>query len=941
MHASRAMKKASSASLLGSSGGGRRPTCRSNDLRLDGPLPCVRERGASEDSHEDDPDKLKREATREFCANIARQFKIAASRAYEESSEATSLASKELLRADALRGSRSMALLEKSSVSACGDSDNFMTPASTTLKGGSGTGSFSPSPDSLTQATSKSSLKASSCGSPSAKKSSGRKSPQFSQPTTGVQDALPSKRQVLRAGRTRVSPQLDQEPFFNHAALEALTSRSASPLRSRSDRRSSSRGRQRAPPSPLLSNRMAVCNLLQAAAGPPSPARKTGSTTLSPGRCDTLESSVDHLVQWPFHTLPATKSSDKAVKSRGASPAGARTPRQRPWIEGEQGLYGQSASLSGSTARIETSRGAHTNSTRRASADIADIAVKDPRSPPSHPQHVSLPLASEPSLSEGLPSRENTMPLLNSVSSPRSVARSSSLRLPAGGLACAMERQSPATRLSSTKEQACCHSSSVQHLRVQQQLLCHQPMHSQSQAVTQPSPMQSQQLKLSAQPPVPQVQLCPHQQLVRTCSPMQRTPVPHMQQQQFMHVQSVQPPCPSGLQQLQTSFTMQPSLLQQRHALVATCPTGGGESPRSLEQTTSSVPGASEPVIVHERHPLRSLSQGARSRAASGSRTPRAYPGEESVPQPVGSKPVMVTPKANRSVPASPHPSQSLLGMGLATGDDSSVAAAAWAAAGQKVQAGIVRSTSSRSVSVARARSASPRISSRSVTLSPSSLLPVLVTSGHVMNLDPSDPMDKHLLEHVKDLHAETVERLKICKLGPARYEIDGRPVRLSWGRGKSVSRSLAASSCLLVVEEKEGEQGDGVDLSFYISQAANVAANLRGASPGASAIGRIPQEMRLTFNAEAPLAPGDQCSQTCLEGISSDARRQLMRQAVAEAHLRHHAAEETERNLAAAHALGRSWTTTTSQASTPGFGYCLSHSRSQQLCDPKNLLSL
>eukprot|EP00439_Symbiodinium_sp_Y106_P058411 s998_g8.t1 len=92
------------------------------------------------------------------------------------------------------------------------------------------------------------------------------------------------------------------------------------------------------------------------------------------------------------------------------------------------------------------------------------------------------------------------------------------------------------------------------------------------------------------------------------------------------------------------------------------------------------------------------------------------------------------------------------------------------------------------------------------------------------------------------------------------------------------------------------------MDLSFYLSQAANVAASLSGASPGLSAVGRIPQdsfssrrELRLTFRTE-----GNENEQG-YENVSSAQRQHSMRKAVEEAGLRHKAAEAVEMQLSAA----------------------------------------
>ncbi|CAE8635711.1 unnamed protein product [Polarella glacialis] len=155
---------------------------------------------------------------------------------------------------------------------------------------------------------------------------------------------------------------------------------------------------------------------------------------------------------------------------------------------------------------------------------------------------------------------------------------------------------------------------------------------------------------------------------------------------------------------------------------------------------------------------------------------------------------------------------------------------------------------------------------------------------------DMSDPMDRALSDQLRQLHASTVARLGIKRLGSGRYLIDARPVSFRSGRG-------SGAEILVFEDEVRGDgTGQGANLAFYISQAANVSASLRGHSPGVSAVGRIPQDMRLTFRS----AGGSP-----LEGEnfvpSEDARRESMRKAVEEAGLRRVAAEALERLLAAA----------------------------------------
>eukprot|EP00930_Biecheleria_cincta_P017564 TRINITY_DN1391_c1_g1_i1.p1 TRINITY_DN1391_c1_g1~~TRINITY_DN1391_c1_g1_i1.p1 ORF type:complete len:1165 (-),score=172.39 TRINITY_DN1391_c1_g1_i1:311-3805(-) len=158
---------------------------------------------------------------------------------------------------------------------------------------------------------------------------------------------------------------------------------------------------------------------------------------------------------------------------------------------------------------------------------------------------------------------------------------------------------------------------------------------------------------------------------------------------------------------------------------------------------------------------------------------------------------------------------------------------------------------------------------------------------------DQLNPMDKAMEELLRHLDETTADRLAVRKLAPGQYSIDGRTVSLQWGRGGSISRLPNSTSDLLVFEqEAPGFIGDGIDLPIYISQAANVSASLRGADPGAAAVGRIPQELRLTFQDRGNIDSGG------IDSVLPHIRRELMEKAVREASLRQHAAEHLERQL-------------------------------------------
>lgn len=109
---------------------------------------------------------------------------------------------------------------------------------------------------------------------------------------------------------------------------------------------------------------------------------------------------------------------------------------------------------------------------------------------------------------------------------------------------------------------------------------------------------------------------------------------------------------------------------------------------------------------------------------------------------------------------------------------------------------------------------------------------------------DPSDPMDMMLSWCLFSLDKPTAAKLMIRRTGNGKYEIDGRKVTLRWS-GKLDSTEL-------FVREDQVEGASELSVVAYLAQAAHVAASLSGCGKGLSAIGRIPQERRLTFRETA-----------------------------------------------------------------------------------------
>lgn len=154
---------------------------------------------------------------------------------------------------------------------------------------------------------------------------------------------------------------------------------------------------------------------------------------------------------------------------------------------------------------------------------------------------------------------------------------------------------------------------------------------------------------------------------------------------------------------------------------------------------------------------------------------------------------------------------------------------------------------------------------------------------------DLMDPVDRTVFKLLNDMGQEALSRLMIRRLGPGKYEIDGRKVSVycapSGGEG-----GFDASELLAREDEVGGEEGcPELSLQAYLQQAANVAAALRGRVPGAAAVTRIPQEKRLTFSSTGSDA---------LESLDALQRCASMKKACEEAALRERAAEAYENGM-------------------------------------------
>jgi len=90
---------------------------------------------------------------------------------------------------------------------------------------------------------------------------------------------------------------------------------------------------------------------------------------------------------------------------------------------------------------------------------------------------------------------------------------------------------------------------------------------------------------------------------------------------------------------------------------------------------------------------------------------------------------------------------------------------------------------------------------------------------------DSSDVMDVEFARHLLALDRDTASVLELRRLAHARYEVQGRPLRVRWGDGK-------ASAELFCIEEKEVDDHsvpeEEIPLGEYIQQMAAIAANVR-----------------------------------------------------------------------------------------------------------------
>jgi len=176
----------------------------------------------------------------------------------------------------------------------------------------------------------------------------------------------------------------------------------------------------------------------------------------------------------------------------------------------------------------------------------------------------------------------------------------------------------------------------------------------------------------------------------------------------------------------------------------------------------------------------------------------------------------------------------------------------------------------------------------------------MLAVDAHIEDREPSDPLDQVLQVNLAIVGRQIPHRLAVRRLGPGRYEVEGRRVALRWGIGPTFARDRP-----LVREENVGGGGgdwrtlpDEVELLDYLRQAANVAAAMNGRAPGAPGVAKLPRDLRVSFvNMDAPGA------KITLKDIrmglveDGDERGDSMRLACEQAQLREYVAHMFEKN--------------------------------------------
>lgn len=121
---------------------------------------------------------------------------------------------------------------------------------------------------------------------------------------------------------------------------------------------------------------------------------------------------------------------------------------------------------------------------------------------------------------------------------------------------------------------------------------------------------------------------------------------------------------------------------------------------------------------------------------------------------------------------------------------------------------------------------------------------------------DATDSIDLAIAKQLLTLHREASLRLKIRRVRPGLYEIDGKQVSMRWGRA---AKDGSGAPLLLAQEmpiEGRRVRFEEISLAAYIWQAvsgiAMIAPSTHDSSSAEPFVGLIPPEMRLTFEAES-----------------------------------------------------------------------------------------
>lgn len=144
------------------------------------------------------------------------------------------------------------------------------------------------------------------------------------------------------------------------------------------------------------------------------------------------------------------------------------------------------------------------------------------------------------------------------------------------------------------------------------------------------------------------------------------------------------------------------------------------------------------------------------------------------------------------------------------------------------------------------------------------------LSATYLYKSDNSDLMDKAMALYLSALSMEAASALALRRVGPAKYEIDGRLVTLRW-------QDSTCHELLVCEDEVSDKESHETPLPTYLAQAANVATTSRRPHMGLG----LSHQQCLTF---VDVDMGDAAWE---EMLDEEVRRNSMRVACAQAELR------------------------------------------------------